>query len=153
MIDDEIFKASDKEIASISANEIIEEMAKRGLILPRPPTLSERIMAQIKRPFLYVAGVFKVITWTLFGRRLHEKKLERETRRMKQLAGLAPVPGVNYKQHNEYHQKMLEKNSRVQEYISQSHDPRMKAEHDRIIKTKIVREQLPKPDVDDSGLN
>lgn len=125
----------------IDGEEFFAELAARGLIVPRPPTFGERLYHASGAPWRAIKRAAGWIAWKLWGRRSFERNLEKQIKRMKQLAGIGPDAkdlGPDF-----YHRP-----KQVGHIGAAASD-----EHERIIKTKIVREELPKPDFDDSGLN
>lgn len=124
---------------SIEGEEFMEMMASRGLILPRPPTFGERLYHAAGAPFRALRRVGGWIAWKLWGKRYHKRSLEKEIKRMKQLAGIgSPEGGPLY--------------GRPQ-LVGHLDKGRAAETLEHIRETHVVREELPKPDYDDSGLN
>lgn len=132
---------------TLEGDEFLEMMAERGLILPRPPTLGERLLHTAGAPWRGLKRAFTWITWRIWGKYLFEREVKKQVKRMKRLAGVEP-------QERDIYSTMIRPQRAG--YLARptpfDHSAARQV-HDHVIKTKIVKEVLPKPDSDDSGLN
>jgi len=112
------------------------ELEEMGIITPKTRSLFGRFKATL----LAVAGRIK---WFLFGKRRHEKQLEIQAARMKQLAGIGTD---SYVIKPEPYSKAFERITASREHLDS-------IDGDHFRKLIEERQPLPKPDYDDSGLN
>lgn len=134
---------------TIDGDEFLEMMAERGFILPRPPTLMERVMHAAAAPWRGLKRIGSWIAWRIWGRYLFDHALKKQIKRMQELAGV---------DRDRYSPNSYNAFTRPQSvgYLAKptAHGHSLAERvHDNVIKTKIVKEVLPKPDSDDSGLN
>lgn len=120
---------------------------ERGLIVPRGPTITQRIWRLVTFPFRKLLACLSFLIWHLGGQAVYKYRLEKQKRRMQQLAGVGGKPNPRVQE--------LERISRERQRLEYFHGTpaTAQAQHEHIIKTKIVREELPKPDFDDGGLS
>lgn len=97
-------------------------------------------------PFRGVKFVAQKITWSLWGKRRYKRRLKGQIKRMRELAGVdGQVSNVSSALRQIHLGRDLD--------LPYRNPSLAQAEHDNIIKTRIVHEELPKPDVDDTGMN
>lgn len=132
---------------SLDGDEFLAMMEERGLIIPRGPTLLQRVWKVVAYPLRRISSVVSFVVWHLGGKAVYRHRLEKQKRRMQQLAGMDSKPNPRVQE--------LERISRERQRLEYFHGTpaTAQAQHEHIIKTKIVREELPKPDFDDGGLN
>lgn len=126
----------------VDFEEFIGEMEARGLLVPGvTPSIGTRILTFLARPFLAIGRGFAKIGWHLWGKRRHEKNVRKGMDRWRHLAGVDEPES-----HDGFNAFRPERIG----YLGYGADSAL---HEHIIETRVVREPLPKPDTDDSGLN
>lgn len=126
---------------SVEGKEFMELMAEHGLIVPKGPSLFQRIKRLVAYPFKLIYRGVAFAVWHLGGKVVYRARLEKQKRRMQQLAGVGPFN--NPKDNLDLFVRP--------ERVGTIGYSTAAAEHEHIIKTKIVREELPKPDYEDGG--
>ncbi len=120
-------------ISDMEASERRADLVSRGLLPPPRITLWKKTKRHLASPFRWIGKAGAAIAWQLWGKRQYNKKVREQAERMKLLATYQVEP---------YYASKAPPRETLPLPVAQ-------ALHDEIIKTKIVKEELPKPDYDD----
>jgi hypothetical protein len=116
-----------------------EDLVSRGLMKAPPSPRLKRVKRFFFTPFRLLGSVMSKLKWALWGKRQYEKKVRLQADRMRFLA--------TYQSNRD--DDVYYTRTAPAPKVDTLPQPIAQAIHDDIIKTKIVREELPKPDYDD----